>query len=391
MKSLFDDKVAKIDPEKDDTGINERQILDRYQLFVKENYFKYMLSRTICDVLLSAGKGHIYGGLLRDNILHDFMALKFYDNDFGDTFEVYNNPKIDKETSLRTLVPADIDVLFHSFQNYEHFLTKIRLLGYTVGYGRTSDGYNTPPIDGIEGSSRLKLEISSNVGIQDLKQENSRFIDMDFVLVFITVDVTISSVYVPSYDFLCNSLILSRDGFIFRDAHLFSSVKSFIEKKEAQLDHVKRIEQQIHRMEAVMTSDHFNTCPVPSKHRVLKMVKKGWLIKYEDTISGKFISQRDNDEDCCIVCREKFKEVAHVPGMHQLFDGLKFSCCSAVYHPLCLIELVKKSRHGIRVDSNFIRYQCIQCANASMKFFWEKMEEFLIVIQESWDAVPLSS
>lgn len=390
MKSLFDHKASKIDPEKeeDDDDDAERKTLDRYHLFQKQNYFKHYMLRTLSDILISAGKAYIYGGLLRDNILHDYMAVKFYDKEIGVTYEVYNNPKTDKETSLRTLVPTDIDVLFHSFQNYEQFLTKAKLLGYNVSYGSTCDGYETPQKDG-EVCSRFKLEINTNMGVQDLKRENPRFIDMDFVTLFITVDVTISGVYVPSYDFLCNSLILSRDGFIFRDAHYFSSVKSFIEAKQTQLKHVMTIEEQIQKMEAVMMADHFNTTPVPSKHRVLKMAKKGWRFKYEDDISDKFMIQRDNDEDCCIVCREKFKETANVPGMHQLFDGLKFSCCSAVYHPLCLIELLKKSRNGIRIDDNFIRYQCIQCSCVSMKFFWEKMEEFLAVLDESWNEVRL--
>lgn len=387
MKSLIDSKLCKIDPERPDNDDDERNILDRYHLFVKKNYYKYYMSKTLCDILLTAGNAYIYGGLLRDNILHDYMAEKFYDKEIGDTFEVYNDPKIDKDTSLRTLVPVDIDVLFHSHQNYEEFLSKAKLLGYNICYDSTIDDYTTPPQKEGETCRRHKLEISSNVGIQDVKRENPRFIDMDFVLTFITIDVTIANVYVPSYDFLCNSLIISRHGFIFRDAHYFTSVKSFIEDKQSQLKHVMVIEEQIHNMEAVMTSDHFNTSPVPTKHRVLKMVKKGWKIKYLDVFSEKLITQRDNDEDCCIVCREKFKEVANVPGVHKLYDGLKFSCCSAVYHPLCLIELLKKSRHGIRIDTNFSRYQCVQCAEVSMKFFREKMDEFLIILQQSWEEV----
>jgi hypothetical protein len=389
MKTLFDDKVSKIaDAEKEDT-VDERKILDRYDLFRKQNYFKHFLYKILCDVLLSAGKGYIYGGLIRDNILHDYMAEQFYEKNYGSTFDVYNDPKIDKETSLRTLVPTDIDVLFHTHQNYEYFLTKIRLLGYIINYGSSEDGYITPQKEG-ELCSRFKLEITSNVGIRDLNSDNPRFIDKDFVSLFIIVDVTIAGVYVPSYDFLCNSLILSRDGFVFREAHVFDSVKSFIKDKETHLEHVKAIEEQIHRMEAVIMSEHFNTSPVPLKHRVLKMVRKGWLIKYVDSHrSDRFLVQRDDDEDCCIVCREKFTEVADVPGMHKLYDGFKFSCCSAVYHPVCLIELLKKSRHGIRVDTNFLRYQCIQCSEFSMKFFWEKMEEFLNVVQESWEDINL--
>lgn len=387
MKSLFDSKVSEIDPEKEQDDSNDRKIFDRYQLFIKQNYYKHHLTRTMCDILLSSGNAYIYGGLLRDNILHDYMALKFYDKELGDEFEDYNNPRIDKETSLRTLVPQDIDVIFHSVQNYEQFLTKVKLLGFIVSDGMFVDAYKTP--NKVDICSRIKLEVRSNVGIQDLKGENRRFIDIDFTSVFITIDVTISNVYIPSYDFMCNSLILSQDGFMFRGSNIFMSVKQFITNKEIELKRVKTIEEQIHKMEAVIISDDFNTCPVPLKHRVLKMVKKGWIIKYVNPLSDQFISQRDNNEDCCILCRNEFKEVANVPGMHKLYDGIKFSCCSAVYHPLCLIELLKKSRHCIRIDKNFIRYQCIQCANISLKFFWEKMEELLIILHESWDEVNL--
>jgi hypothetical protein len=388
MKSLFDSKVLEIDPKKEEDDSNERKILDRYQLFMKQNYYKHHMTRTMCDILLSSGNAYIYGGLLRDNILHDYMALKFYNNDkLGDEFEDYNNPRIDKNTSLRTLVPQDIDVIFHTVQNYDQFILKLKLLGYIVYDGMFVDAYKTP--NKVDSSSRIKLEVRSNVGIQDLKGENRRFIDIDFTSVFITIDVTISNVYVPSYDFMCNSLILSQDGFMFRGSNIFMSVKQFIRSKEMELKKIKTIEEQIHKMEAVIISDDFNTCPVPLKHRVLKMVKKGWIIKYADSGSDQFITQRDNNEDCCILCRNEFREVANVPGMHKLYDGVKFSCCSAVYHPLCLIELLKKSRHYIRINTNFIRYQCIQCANVSLQFFWEKMEELLIILNESWDEVNL--
>ena len=90
----------------------DRDVLTKYNLFQDKNFFIYKINKHIVDILMTTKDFVIYGGYLRDNILHDYMASMFYENDVllaaHDRWNYYNDPKVDSRTSMRTLVPKDI-------------------------------------------------------------------------------------------------------------------------------------------------------------------------------------------------------------------------------------------------------------------------------------------
>ena len=56
-----------------------RKVLNDYKLFQDPNYYRYILSKRIVDAVLSvSADAVVYGGYIRDNILHQHMSKSFY-------------------------------------------------------------------------------------------------------------------------------------------------------------------------------------------------------------------------------------------------------------------------------------------------------------------------
>ena len=385
--TLFTNSHIEIDPQYD------RENLNKFCLFQNKNYYIYQLSKQIVNVLFETKcDGFIYGGFIRDNILHGYMANKFYDahDDYDaiELFDIYNDPKIDSETSFRTLVPKDIDMRFSSHLDYTTFLTKLKLEGFSVNAfinDTDSDQYKTPKKNGEKKDDdgdemRFKLEVKSNEALQKLKTNNIRFLDKEYAESVVKLDISITEKRSKS-DFLCNSVSMSKHGLniCYSGDHYFESVKTLMGEKKHDISFMEIIEGQIHAMEAAILCTL--NIPTPDNHRMIKMASKGWKIKLVNIQQKCFFTQitaGDNDEDHCIICHEKFEKVNIVPGVHTLLNGVKFSCCSASYHCHCLVELLNKDTHTvISRDKTYVSYKCIQCSQAKMSFYKVKMIEFL--------------
>ena len=396
-------KLEKIEKEEEeekeeDDEQYERTNLDKFDLFQKKNYYIHTLSKRICDILFSLNsvRAYVYGGFIRDNILHDYMAKQFYDRTLFDDddhellFEKYNDPKVDCETSFRTLVPKDIDMRFFSQSDYRLFLESVKSEGYNVhAYAVSSDKYKTPKKKNDDSDEeeeeeqnilKYKVEVKSNIPLQNLHILNTRLIDKEYAMTSVIVDVTISEKR-NSADFLCNSVQMSRHGFSVQDERsFFGSVKDLIMEQKHDMEMMGLIEDQIHTMEAAVfcCSLHIS---IPDRHRIMKMVKKGWKIKIIAIRELAFLTQitaEDDDEEHCIICHEKFETISTVPGVHTLLDGVKFSCCSASYHCHCLVELLKKNTHTILSrDKSNVTYKCVQCSQQKMSFYIKNMMEYL--------------
>ena len=94
-------------------------------------------------------------------------------------------------------------------------------------------------------------------------------------------------------------------------------------------------------------------------------------------------------EDCCSICREDFIEIANVPGIHRLYNGVKFDCCSAVYHPLCLMKTLTTTSYSnsvVHITDNLIKYKCIQCAKECIdRIVLEPLVKFLRCLHMTWN------
>ena len=384
-KKLMDDMFEALHDDR--SLINNRPHLDRLGLFKKQNYFKHLLFKRISDILLcSSEKAYIYGGFLRDNLLHDYMANKFYGSTIDESFENYNNPKVKPETSLRTLVPQDIDVIFESVGHYHIFLENLEMNGYHIKqnytdcnnvYGVTQETSD----DDDDDIKRFKINVRSNSGIQDLSNHNIRLIDVDYADTVINIDITIKKTYSPSFDFLCNSLIISSSGFVFREqTPCFNSVDALIHSKTQELVMINEIKSQIHKMEAVVDLKKVN---VLSQYRIEKMVEKGWKIMIHSRRKSFYQASIEDGDNVCAICSERFDEINIVPGVHSLLNGMKFNCCLSSYHASCLID-------NIDVTSSEDDYRCIKCSKVAMQFGKGVIIEFLSKLSTTFEKILLN-
>ena len=405
MKTKLEEMEEEEEEKEEDDEQYERTNLDKFDLFKKKNYYIHILFKRICDILFSSTsvRACVYGGFIRDNILHDYMAKQFYERtlfDAHELFEKYNDPKVDCETSFRTLVPKDIDIRFYSQMDYMMFLANVKSEGYHVhAYAVSSDKYKTPKKKNDDSDEeeeeenivKYKVEVKSNIPLQDLHILNTRLIDKEYATTSVIVDVTISEKRNSPADFLCNSVQMSRHGFsVHSERSFFGSVKDLIMEQKHEMEMIGLIEDQIHTMEAAVfcCSLHIS---IPDRHRIMKMVKKGWKIKIIAIRELAFLTQitsEDDDEELCIICHEKFETISVVPGVHTLLNGVKFSCCSASYHCDCLVELLKKNTHTILSrDQSSVTYKCVQCSQQKMSFYNKNMMEFLEELNSVFDEV----
>lgn len=96
--------------------------MDFPQKIVTVNLCKlqYTLMKEIASELVAEG-GTIFGGYVRDMMIHDHYAALFYEKYEGTTdSEKYSDPTFDPETMARLLVPKDIDVFFLEKKSQVH-------------------------------------------------------------------------------------------------------------------------------------------------------------------------------------------------------------------------------------------------------------------------------
>ena len=364
---LYTLKEEEEEEDEEDQEEVDRDVLTKYNLFQDKNFFIYKINKHIVDILMTTKDFVIYGGYLRDNILHHYMASMFYENDVllaaHDRWNYYNDPKVDSRTSMRTLVPKDIDIVFQSLEAYTIFEEKLKEKCYIIKT-KIEDPYHDQDKD-RHTTQRLKIFISSNAGVTFLSSCDPRLICKEYASVVVTIDVTISSTYTPTSDFLCNSLMLTSHGFIWKD-FVYQSVTSSIEIVDKKVSFLKEIERQIRNMEAV---SYQTDCSGPvhvQKHRMEKMVKKGWRIIFENSKGRLSQITQEQEIEVCMVCREDFKEVNNVPGYSKLYDGVAFGCCKCGYHPRCLTKLLENSSLYVHLVAYYHAYKCIQCSKYSI-------------------------
>jgi hypothetical protein len=346
----------------------DREVLSKYNLFEDKNFYIYKIYKHIVDILMTTKDFIIYGGYLRDNILHDYMASIFYENDIllptfdsdADKFLFYNDPKVDPKTSLRTLVPKDIDIVFLSLEAYTIFEDKLKAKCYIIKT-KIEDPYHDDPNKDTD-TQRLKIFISSNAGVTFLLSCDPKLIAKEYASVVITIDVTISNVYVPTSDFLCNSLMITSNGFVWKDPFVYQNVTSAIGIVNHKVEFLKEIQSQIHNMEAVCYQKDYSGPVYVQKHRMEKMVRKGWRIIFKNSKGCLTQINQAQEIDVCMVCREEFKEINNVPGFSKLYDGVAFGCCKCGYHPRCLAKLLENNSLYVHLVSYFHAYKCIQCS-----------------------------
>lgn len=387
LKKLADDFKISSSSSKDTSNIS-RDNLNRFGLFGKSNYFRYFMSKRIVNALLTTSADTIiYGGYIRDNLIHDHMATLFY-NKYA-IFEDYNNPTIDENSMFRTLVPQDIDVIFQRKRDYDLFVLSLESLNFKIDQFLPREPY----LGEDASQTRFKAKVYSDFPLQFMKNR-PRLLSPAFFDSYVWLDITIDilSSTVATKDFKCNSLKMNTNGFVadpLAPSLFYNCMNDRIMGQKSTFDAAMEIKSQILKMEAhcFYVNGQLN---IPAYYRIEKMFKKGYRIVIEtDDKDDDYRMEQiiDGCDDCCIICRDDIREIANVPGVHRLYNGVRFNCCSAVYHPKCMEKIFQNRLIDIEVSYISSDYKCIQCGQISFEdIILSEWISFLGSLDTCWNA-----
>lgn len=284
--------------------------------------------KTMCiirDEILNHN-GLIFGGFVRDMIIHDYNATLFYDR-YSDKKEAainYADKSIHPDTWDRTLIPRDIDCVIdrEQFDKFHKILKKLRLkltVKKTISPTDYLDNFLTIPGNTVSqhlciieiDNSYWKRELSY-LPLETHALEQMLMQKMEYVCIKMDCMVTekpVTSPFLGSLDFVCNGLYLSKHGFgVSQD---LCSHKDHLGRFNIIHDIVEDI--KIKRAVFLQTSAGCGS-------RTAKLFNRGWKIEDDD------ITTMDEEyEGHCIMCHDS------VPRRH-----FKLKCCDCRYHAKCL-------------------------------------------------------
>lgn len=335
----------------------------------------WKLKKDLADTIMRS-RGLIFGGYVRDSILHDYFSEKYYKACLdqkvtpAETCIRYNDPEFFPEYNLRTLIPDDIDCFFENKDHLKAFENALMLKKYTFHrvFNRENaseylhrlnvpDGslthirYEVKHISSHKKSMLRKLiqqSFSSQVASVITPCIDSFMENMSeqlFAVSPVYIDCLVKQnpdVYISppfgALDFECNGLVLSKDGIALCE-----------QLKEKQIAHgflsdinkLKRVIDDLYERKAVLVKRPDTTVDT---FRLEKMKNKGWNI-----VTGNYLNivplDKSDPEETCIIC-------------HSTLDDphYKLKCCAARYHKNCLVDSCLTGTAAMAITN-----KCIMC------------------------------
>lgn len=287
------------------------------------------LWKTMCivrDAIVENG-GFVFGGFVRDMIIHDHNAIKYYDElaNEAKAGAFYADKKVLPETWDRTLIPKDIDMVIDT-KNYEKFKKQlkssrlsIRILkviegedyqnNFTVPYGNTVNHYVAiVELDTSHLFSELnKLPIDTRMIKEAILEKLEKpTVKLDMLITSLSVD----DPFFGRLDFECNGLYLSKNGICL--AEQLCERPDYLRRQNK----IQQIIEDIKNKKAI-----FLQTTAGGGSRCVKLYNKAWTIcdKTMTTIKD------SKYEGHCIICH------GELPETH-----IKLNCCDGRYHAKCL-------------------------------------------------------
>lgn len=322
---------------------------------------EWKIKQTIAKLILDIG-GIIFGGFVRDTLLHDHYAKKYYEKikDKGYTSSIkdmcYNDESYYPETKDRRVIPNDIDCYIESTEmlaQLESALIRHKFSYHRVFVRQNASDYiprmNVPDNSLIH--IRYKVYCFDRIAKYNLKNTILNLLPAEFrFLCNKHVQECITRIYETStdvncviidalvkkipelqieapfgnIDFECNALILTKDGIRLSNQLLISHG---IVEATARVFKLTQIIQDITEKQAVIAR---NEHPIDN-YRFQKMRLKGWKIITKLELVKEIPNPPPSkyDKEMCIIC-------------HDNFEGnfYKLKCCSAKYHKECLLKTI---------------------------------------------------
>jgi len=343
---------------------------------------EYQIKKEIAEIILRTG-GHIFGGYVRDKLLHDSHAQKFYRLHDTERVSLYSDLTTNPELSGRWVCPNDIDCYMtadnvakmildleaakmHVRKVFERdptdYLPNLNIPSGTMRHHKyVVNIFNKYHISDIAVTIRTMLHQNTiNLIGEELetflrglhRQRNlgstNKFanIHIDIFCPVVAADFSKYEAPFSNLDFECNGLIYTATGI-----HLSRSVCGNNQLAiQMPLNNFQKLAKVIddidNRIAKVVSLD-------VSSSRINKMINKEWNIEGDQF---QIVDIRDHREgigaevasvSCCLICHENFSVINPAYKMH---------CCQANYHLGCLIQTCNEGVAAIRRTGN-----CVMC------------------------------
>ena len=300
------------------------------------------------EEIIRNNDGIIFGGYVRDKIIHDFYARQFYDYSSGN--QNYGKSNCHPESfDGRTRIPNDIDVI--SFRtSFDPMIDALRAAGYHIDYWQIRNVYkdvfcSNDAVNDYFTLERVIVKQNDKRGIYpyDPRRKKQHSIKLDVLLCRSQEMKNPFEIikYVP-YDFECNQLVMYKSGIIdVRGNNI--------------MDHnimVKNITENIVDFHTIMDTNFLFQSTKCT--RLNKLIKSG----FKKVVVPNFlvIEKVDEQDTICNIC------LCNI-------DDFKIyrPCCKTIYHINCFDTLIRQSN---------INEQCIVCktsVNTSINKAWMDM------------------
>lgn len=290
------------------------------------NKIQWKMILDIEKILLGSGL-YIFGGYVRDKILHIHHANMFYEKtcksqEFLNNIQTkYSDKTYLPEHNDRSLIPTDIDCFGTNVDIYT-LIETFRKSEYILNVKKTKpakfylQSHQRSP--NIQHVFHTKIAVKFNIPKLLLEM-----IDADYFIVNLDLLHTTSTTFsmfdfmTSNYDFDCNSLVITPDS-----EYKLSSCLGKNLNADEKLEKITKIIANIKNKVA-------KTLPYmePPIYRLIKMIKKGWQIK---TNYLEFINN-DKYDGHCLICHGDFENKDLQVKDHN---------CDARFHLKCFEKMI---------------------------------------------------
>lgn len=316
---------------------------------------KYFLANTILKFLIDKNFT-IFGGAVRDMIIHDEYSTRFYDDKDKDR-KLFDDPSYDKETLGRLVVPNDIDAFFVGTKEEVSKIVNELCDKEKLRFSNNGDaGY---PINIFGNSDEIKLKrytfyvpANSYIGV-------SIEINVDIVY------TSLKNIFPPFKiaDLKCNCLLQDKNGIRLSNntgVYEMDSLSGTYKAKKIEIGIINDIinfkTQFCHPgiLDGLDEEPSFEEKEIDFRFRriwrLLNMIERGWTITNEIDIEV-CVEESKKEEIVCLVCQENIQ-------VDSNGTCIKLKCCGCIIHKPCFLNYVK-TELGERIT--------IRCMNSCKK------------------------
>jgi hypothetical protein len=314
---------------------------------------QYKLVKLTAETINQIDGVCIFGGYVRDMLLHDHFAQLFYKHKDVDVTK-YDDENYLPQYKDRLVIPNDIDC-FMPTNALDLLRTAFKEAGLAILKEDTREFKNYFWMSD-EDKEKHELQLTRmSIGFKMSKVLYS-ILPSNIKNLNVKVDIVHTKNMTPEIDppfgmidFECNALILGK-GMELR----LSKAINFAESPLEYFEKLKEIVEDIHKKRAI-------GCEASPIFRTHKMSSVGWHIydDYEENHTYQIIpkSKLENDS-VCLVCLSNFK--------HE--GAVKRFCCNALYHGMCMRRMVYNKKVAFK-------NQCPMCRDPFSTFEISKEQD----------------